>query len=49
MHDNVAAYRDDSSREDVVEALRAAHVLDEVMALPDGPTPSSGRAAVGSR
>jgi len=34
--DNVACFRDDVSREDVVEALRSAHVLDEVMALPDG-------------
>lgn len=34
--DNVLWYRDSLSRQDAVEALRLAHVLDEVAQLPDG-------------
>ncbi len=34
--DNVRCFRPDISSDQVVEALRAAHVLDEILALPDG-------------
>ncbi|MGZ4706790.1 MAG: ABC transporter ATP-binding protein [Acidimicrobiales bacterium] len=36
VRDNIVCFRDGISDADVVEAARAAHVLDEIEALPDG-------------